>query len=113
MTQPDRKQLLARLIDERNDEHGIGGAASLAREFGVSDAMVSGIRRGKYKGNTGRFLERVSSDAGYGLIEAVTSKLTGLKTQGGMLWPAQFDLIATINGKSAYAVRFDIERNIP
>lgn len=56
---------------------------------------------------------RVSSDAGYGLIEAVTSKLTGLKTQGGMLWPAQFDLIATINGKSAYAVRFDIERNIP
>lgn len=68
MTQPDRQQLLARLIDERNDEHGKGGAASVAREFGVSDAMVSGIRRGSYKGDTGRFLERVAERYGQEVV---------------------------------------------
>lgn len=56
---------------------------------------------------------RGAADEGYGLIEAVTAQLTGLKTQGGMLWPESLDLIATINGKSAYAVRFAIERNMP
>lgn len=55
---------------------------------------------------------RVAADQGYGLIEAVVKKITGLKTQGGVLWPETFDLIATINGKSAYAVRFALEREI-
>lgn len=60
---------------------------------------------------------RVAADQGYGLIEAVVKPvgsggLTGLKTQGGMLWPLSMGLIDTVGGISAYAINFDIERNI-
>lgn len=56
---------------------------------------------------------KVSATMGYGLIESVVKQLTGLKTQGGQLWPESLDLIATINGKTAYGIRFAIERNMP
>lgn len=60
---------------------------------------------------------RISSDQGYGLVEAVVKPeaaggLTGLKTQGGHLWPSSLELIDTVGGISAYAIRFEIERNI-
>ena len=59
----------------------------------------------------------VAVNQGYGLIEAVVKPvaqggLTGLKTQGGMLWPLSLDLIDTVNGISAYGIRFEIERSI-
>lgn len=65
---------------------------------------------------------RIAANKGYGLIEAVTKPvspdgiqvggLTGLKTQGGMLWPLSLELLDTINGITAYAIRFEIERSI-
>jgi hypothetical protein len=65
---------------------------------------------------------RVAADQGYGLIEAVVKPvskdgvavggLTGLKTQEGTLWPVSLDLLNTVGGISAYAIRFDIERSI-
>ena len=60
---------------------------------------------------------QISSDHGYGLIEAVAKQvsaggLTGLQTQGGMLWPQTLELLDTINGTTAYAIRFEIERSI-
>jgi hypothetical protein len=64
---------------------------------------------------------KVATGQGYGLIEAVVKPvstdgsvggLTGLKTQGGQIWPCSLDLIDTVGGKSAYAIRFDIERSI-
>jgi hypothetical protein len=65
---------------------------------------------------------RIASDQGYGLIEAIVKPvpkgshivggLTGLKTQGGILWPASLELLDTINGITAYAIRFEIERSI-
>lgn len=65
---------------------------------------------------------RTAANEGYGLIEAVVKPvsidgvtvggLTGLKTEGGMLWPASLELLDTINGISAYVIRFEIERSI-
>ena len=60
---------------------------------------------------------RIAADQGYGLIEAVCKPvsgggLTGLRTQGGMLWPSGVELLDTVNGISAYAIRFEIERSI-
>ena len=60
---------------------------------------------------------RISSDQGFGLIESVAKPvsaggLTGLKTQGGQLWPSSLELLDTVNGISAYALRFEIERRI-
>jgi hypothetical protein len=65
---------------------------------------------------------KISTTQGYGLIEAVVKPvskdpeivggLTGLKTQGGMLWPVSLDLLDTVNGISAYAIRFEIKREI-
>ncbi|OGU13871.1 MAG: hypothetical protein A2076_13165 [Geobacteraceae bacterium GWC2_53_11] len=63
-----------------------------------------------------------ASNQGYGLIESVVKPvspdgiqiggLTGLKTQGGMLWPSTLELLDTINGITAYVIRFEIERSI-
>jgi hypothetical protein len=65
---------------------------------------------------------QISADQGYGLIEAIVKPvspdgiaiggLTGLKTQGGMLWPSSMELLDTVNGITAYAIRFEIERSI-
>ena len=65
---------------------------------------------------------RVATDQGYGLIESVVKPvsrdgieiggLTGLKTQEGVLWPGSLELLDTVGGISAYAIRFDIERSI-
>ncbi len=55
---------------------------------------------------------RVSADQGYGLIEAVVACLKGLRTQRGLLWPESLDLLQSINGKTVYAVRFLIEKEI-
>lgn len=60
---------------------------------------------------------QVAANQGYGLIEAVVSPvgkggLSGLKTQDGQLWPVSMELIDTVGGISAYAINFDIERNI-
>ena len=60
---------------------------------------------------------RIASNQGYGLIEAIIKPvlnggLTGLKTEGGMLWPSGVELLDTINGISAYVIRFEIERRI-
>ena len=60
---------------------------------------------------------QVSTNQGYGLVEAVVKPvskggLTGLKTEGGMIWPVSLELIDTVGGITAYAINFDIERNI-
>lgn len=55
---------------------------------------------------------RISADEGYGLIETVINKIRGLKSQGGQLWLESFDLLNTVNGKTAYAIRFAIEREL-
>lgn len=68
MTQPDRLALLERLIQERNDKNGKGGAASIAREFGVSDSLISGVRKGNYPGDAEGFLERVAERYGREMV---------------------------------------------
>ncbi|MBT0664777.1 hypothetical protein KI809_10740 [Geobacter pelophilus] len=65
----------------------------------------------------------VSSAQGYGLIESVVKPavkkpedpiggLTGLITQGGLLWPQTLELLDTVKGTTAYAIRFEIQRDI-
>lgn len=65
---------------------------------------------------------RIATVQGYSLIEAVVKPvakgdetvggLTGLRTQGGLLWPTSLELLDTTNGISAYVIRFEIERRI-
>lgn len=55
---------------------------------------------------------KVATDQGYGLIEAVFSTVGGLKTQGSGLVPEGFDLLEVTGGKAAYALRFNITREI-
>jgi hypothetical protein len=60
---------------------------------------------------------RIAADQGYGLIEAIVKPaasggLTGLRTQGGLFWPTSMELLDTVNGISAYVIRFEIERRI-
>jgi hypothetical protein len=55
---------------------------------------------------------RVAADQGYGLIEAVVAKLKGMRSQGRLLWPVSFDLLESRNGKSAYAIRFTIDKEV-
>jgi hypothetical protein len=57
-----------------------------------------------------------SSTMGYSLIEHVVKPvsrggLSGKKVQDGLIWPVSLDLIDTISGISAYAIRFEIERS--
>ena len=40
--------LLDKAIRERNDENGIGGAAKVAAEMGISDSLVSQLRSKSY-----------------------------------------------------------------
>lgn len=74
MTRPDQLELLERLITERNNTRGKGGAAAIAREFGVSDSMVSAIRSGDYTGDTGGFLERVEQRYGSRTVHCPVSQ---------------------------------------
>lgn len=59
MTRPDLLDLLAKKIDEFNDERGQGGQARVARDLGYSAGAISQVLSGKYQGDISNILARV------------------------------------------------------